>query len=65
VPLTNFAPRGFGRVHHSIAILCHQVPNLSITIRTFYIAVYRAGAAKLDLNTLQSFTNVFSFKILG
>jgi hypothetical protein len=29
----------FGFVHHSIAILYHQVPNLSITIRNFFIAV--------------------------
>jgi hypothetical protein len=39
VPLSNFVPRGFGFVHHSIAILYHQVPNLSITIRNFLIAV--------------------------
>jgi hypothetical protein len=39
VPLSNFVPRGFGFVHHSIAILYHQVSNLSITIRNFCIAV--------------------------
>jgi hypothetical protein len=39
VPLSNFVPRGFGFVHHSIAILDHQVPNLSLTIRNFCIAV--------------------------
>jgi hypothetical protein len=38
VPLFRFVPRGFGFVHHSIAILYHQVPNLSLTIR-FLIAV--------------------------
>jgi hypothetical protein len=27
VPLSNFVPRGFGFVHHSIAILNHEVPN--------------------------------------
>ena len=27
MPLSNFVPRGFGLVHHSIAILYHQVPN--------------------------------------
>jgi hypothetical protein len=27
VPLSNFAPRGFGFVHHSIAILYHEVPK--------------------------------------
>jgi hypothetical protein len=44
VPLSNFIPtRGFGFVHHSIAILCHEVPNLSITIRNFFIAVGRAA----------------------
>jgi hypothetical protein len=35
VPLSNFAPRGFGFVHHSMTILYHEVPNPSITIRTF------------------------------
>jgi hypothetical protein len=34
-------PRGFGFVHHSIAILYHQVPNPNITIRNFCIAVSR------------------------
>jgi hypothetical protein len=32
-------PRGFGFVYYSIAILYHQVPNLSITIRIVFIAV--------------------------
>jgi hypothetical protein len=41
VPLSNFVPRGYGFVHHSIAILYHQVPNLSFTIRNFFIAVRR------------------------
>jgi hypothetical protein len=36
-------PRGFGFVHHSIAILYHEVPNLSITIRNFFIAVHQAA----------------------
>jgi hypothetical protein len=38
-------PRGFGFVHHSIAIFCRAVPNLrsiSITIRHFFIAVRTA-----------------------
>jgi hypothetical protein len=39
VPLSNFVPRGFGFVHHSIAILDHQVPNPNLTIRNFFIAV--------------------------
>jgi hypothetical protein len=39
VPLYNFVLRGFGFVHHSIAILYHQVPNPNLTIRTFFIAV--------------------------
>ena len=39
MPLSNFVPRGFGFVHHSIANLYHEVPNLSITIRNFFIAV--------------------------
>ena len=37
----NFAPRGFGFVHHSIAILYHEVPNPYLTIRNFFIAVSR------------------------
>jgi hypothetical protein len=37
VPLSNFVPRGFGFVHHSIAILYYEVP--CITIRNFFIAV--------------------------
>jgi hypothetical protein len=36
VPLSNLVPRGFGFVHHSIAILYHEVPNLSLTIRNFF-----------------------------
>jgi hypothetical protein len=39
VPLSNFAPRGFGFVHHSIALLYHEVPNPNLTIRNFFIAV--------------------------
>ena len=39
MPLSNFVPRGLGFVHHSIAILYHQVPNPNITIRNFFIAV--------------------------
>jgi hypothetical protein len=39
VPLFNFVPRGFRFVHHSIAILYHEVPNPSLTIRDFCIAV--------------------------
>ena len=30
MPLSNFVPRGFGFVYHSIAILYHEVPNLSL-----------------------------------
>jgi hypothetical protein len=41
VPLSNFVPRGSGFVHHSIAILYNEVPNLNITIRNFFIAVRR------------------------
>jgi hypothetical protein len=44
VPLSNFVPRGFGFVHHSIAILYHEVPNPNITIRNFLIAVCTPGA---------------------
>jgi hypothetical protein len=40
----NFAPRGFGFVHHSIAILYHEVPNPYLTIRNFLIAVRRPGS---------------------
>ena len=38
MPLSNFVQRGFGFVHHSIAILYHEVPNPNLTIRTFFIA---------------------------
>ena len=38
MPLSNFVPRGFGFVRHSIAILYHQVPDPDITIRNFFIA---------------------------
>ena len=31
--------RGFGFVHRSRTIFCRAVPNLSITIRNFFIAV--------------------------
>jgi hypothetical protein len=31
--------RGFGFVHHSRTVFCHQVPNPNITIRNFFIAV--------------------------
>jgi hypothetical protein len=43
VPLSNFVPRGFGFVHHSIAILDHEVPNPNLTIRNFLIAVGASG----------------------
>jgi hypothetical protein len=43
VPLSNFVPRGFGFVHHSIAILYHEVPNPNLTIRNFCIAVGGKG----------------------
>jgi hypothetical protein len=46
VPPSRFVPRGFGFVHHSIAILYHEVPNPNLTIRDFFIAVwglYRIG----------------------
>jgi hypothetical protein len=39
VQLSNFALRGFGFVHQSMAILYHEVPNPNITIRNFFIAV--------------------------
>jgi hypothetical protein len=42
VPLYNFVPRGFGFVHHSIAILYHEVPNPNLTIRNFFIAAHLA-----------------------
>ena len=41
MPLSNFVPRGFGFVHHSIAILYYEVPNPNLTIRNFFIAVNR------------------------
>jgi hypothetical protein len=44
VPLSNFVRRGFGFVHHSkrqpfSTYMYHEVPNLNITIRNFFIAV--------------------------
>jgi hypothetical protein len=46
VPLSNFVPRGFGFVHHSIAILYHEVPNLKLISRfaTFSSQYSRACA---------------------
>ena len=39
VPLSNFAPRGFGFVHHiQGTIFYHQVPSPNLTIRNFCIA---------------------------
>jgi hypothetical protein len=35
VPLSNFVPRGFGFVHHSIAILYHEVSTLISRFATF------------------------------
>ena len=35
--LSNYAPRGFGFVHHSRAFLYPQVPNPNLTIRNFCI----------------------------
>jgi hypothetical protein len=35
VPLSNFVPRGFEFVHHSIALLYHEVPNPNIRFATF------------------------------
>jgi hypothetical protein len=52
VPLSNFAPRGFGFVHHSIAILYHEVPNPYLTIRRFCIAVGGQAALSRDLQPL-------------
>jgi hypothetical protein len=42
VPLSNFVPRGFGFVHHSIAIIDHEVPNPNLTIRALF---HRSAAA--------------------
>ena len=36
---------GFGFVHHSIAILYHPVPNPSLTIRDFCVAVLQVSEA--------------------
>ena len=53
MPLSNFVPRGFGVVHHSIAILDHEVPNPNLTIRNFFIAV---GGGKLLAAVLRAVT---------
>jgi hypothetical protein len=39
VPLSKFVPRGFGFVHHSIALLCHEVQTLISRFANFFIAV--------------------------
>ena len=56
VPLSNFVPKGFGFVHHAIAILYHQVPNPKLISRfaTFSSLYARsptpdAGARSLKL----------------
>ena len=38
MPLSDFVPRGFGIVHHSIATLYHQVPNANTVSRIAYFA---------------------------
>jgi hypothetical protein len=43
VPLSNFVLGFFGFVHHSMAILDHEVPKPNITIRNFSIAEQRGG----------------------
>ena len=45
VPLSNFVLGEFGFVHHSIAILDHEVPNPNLTIRDVLIAVAGGRAA--------------------
>jgi hypothetical protein len=57
VPLSNFVPRGFGFVHHSIAILYHEVPNPNFTIRNFFIAEQEESvlSRKLRVETLPPF----------
>jgi hypothetical protein len=64
----NFVLRGFGFVHHSIAILYRAVPNPNLTIRNFFIAVYQqqrrwraaerrhpTGRERMGSPTLQTF----------
>jgi hypothetical protein len=41
--VSDFVPRGFGFVHHSIAILYRAVPNPNITVRNFCIAAHLDG----------------------
>jgi hypothetical protein len=53
VPLSNFVRRGFGFVHHSIAILYHEAPkNPNLTIRNFLIAVGHPNLTSLICMTL-------------
>jgi hypothetical protein len=40
--------RGFGFVHRSRTIFCRAVPNLSITIRNFFVAVCTSAASLTD-----------------
>ena len=44
MPLYNFCTEGFGFVHHSIAILYHEVPNPNITTRNFFNAAWDAAS---------------------
>jgi hypothetical protein len=49
VPLYNFVPRGFGFVHHSLAII--QVPNPNLTIRNFFSPLQASGAETAHTDT--------------
>jgi hypothetical protein len=53
VKISRFVPRCFGFVHHSIAILYHEVPNPNnTTIRNFFIAVRWSRSSVALLRTL-------------
>jgi hypothetical protein len=63
VPLSNFVPRGFGFVHHSIAILYHEVPNPNLTSRNFFIAEqYHGLEYPLFYDRLYSLLTASSFR---
>ena len=53
MPLSNFVPRDFGFVHHSIAIL--QVPNPNLTIRNFFSSLYDLNPGRFPPHTRRSF----------
>jgi hypothetical protein len=59
VPLSNFAPRGFGFVHHSIAILYQKGadPHLLSTGKRVRLCVSMTAAASLTIWSVRATSN--------